>query len=252
MNKPKKNGFLWGVLGTFFVILGVVGYVIVSSLINRIFIGARFGDEIACAQLTLTGVGLVVAFLLYEAIFITWQLKLTRESSKEGDEGGKTGKLLRIVAASAISLSLLFAIVSANTFVELRPDSISNVFFFTTKEYKWENTDCDVRAYSFVCDEDGGLSFSVSMWDGKTFEILGSATSASDAFKNEFDTSNVDLLKYCANLSESFDNCDRDIDIQCNVSDTTINNARAVYENDESKALIWAQIERIILASQAN
>ena len=241
---------MWGALGTFFVILGVVGYVIVSSLINRLFITTRFGDEIACAQMSLTVVGIVVAFLLYEAIFITWQLKLTKESTKDGDVGGGMGRLLKIVAPSAIALSLLFAVVSANTFTAFRTDSISKVFFVTTKEYNWNETDNDVRSYSFVCDEEGALSFSVTMYDGETVDILGGVTSASESFRNEFDISNVNLLKYCAHLSKSFKDIDSDIGVQCNISDSTVRNAKEIYQNDESKALIWEQIEIILTTAE--
>lgn len=196
--------------------------------------------------MTLTNIGLVVSFLLYEAIFITWQLKLTKDATKEGDEGGKMKKLLRIVSVAAVCLSLLFAAVSANTFTEFRPDSISTVFFTKNKEYKWENGENDVRSYSFVCDESGALNFSVTMWDGETFEVLGGATSASESFRNEFDIGKVNLLKYCAHLAEEFSSDRQNNNIECFISDSTIKNAKDNYENDEAKALVWEQIEKII------
>ena len=150
MKKTKRNGFLSGMLGTLFVLLGVVGYAIISILLNRLFIGIRFDGEVAGAIMTLYITGIIAAFVLYEAIFITWLIKLSREETREGDKDGSMKRLLRIVAAVCISLSVLVAVVSANTFTELREDSINKVCFVTTKSYTWNESRNDVRSYSFV------------------------------------------------------------------------------------------------------
>lgn len=245
-SKPKRNGFLSAVLGTVYVILGVIGYVIFSSLLNRLFIGARFGDEAACAIMTLSITGIVVAFVLYEAIFITWQIKLTKESSKDGDTDGGMKKLLRIVSIACISLSLLFAVISSNTFTELREDSISKVCFVTTKQYRWDEERNDVLRYSFSCDESGNITFNVTMKDGEVVELLGGVTSISDSFKEKYDADKVSLLKYAADLSEQLDSNEFNYIIDKKITSTTIENARNNYEGVEEKALIWEQIERII------
>ncbi len=245
-SKPKRNGFLSAILGTVYVVLGVVGYVIFSSLLNRLFIGARFGDETACAIMTLSITGIVVAFILYEAIFITWQIKLTKEASKEGDVGGGMKKLLRIVYIACISLSLLFAVISSNTFTELREDSISKVCFVTTKQYRWDEERNDVLRYSFSCDESGNLTFNVTMKDGEVVEVLGGVTSISDSFREKYSADKVSLLKYAADLSEQLDNNEFNYIIDKKINSTTIENARKNYKGVEEKALIWEQIERII------
>ena len=245
MKKPQKNGLLYGMLGTLFVILGVVGYVVFSSLLTRLFISVRFGSDAAGALMTLSMTGIIVAFVLYEAIFITWQIKLTKEASKSEDSGNM-GKIMRIVALSCISLSILFAIVSANTFTELRENSISKVCFVTTKEYRWDTENNDIIRYTFICDDEGGISYNVTTKDGETIELLSGVTSLSDKFKEEYDTANVHLLKYCADLSESFSEGNGDFVIDCKISNTTIENAKKNYQSDENKALIWEQIERII------
>ncbi|MBQ8407412.1 MAG: hypothetical protein IJY39_00965 [Clostridia bacterium] len=239
MKKNNSKGILSGILGTILVILGVVAYAIVSSLICGALIKAKFGGEIACAILTLTPVGLGVAFVLYEAAFIMWQYKLSKESSKNGDEGEKAAKLFRLVLVGAICLSLLFALVSANVYTRLGEDSISKVVFVSTKEYRWDER-CDVLRYTFSCDENGGLTFNVTMKDGEVVEILGAQTSLSDGFKEKYATDRVNLLQYVAELSEQFDSCEFIIDKKVVGAEFM----EKYYKTEGSE--IWAQIERII------
>ena len=240
MNKKNNKGCASGILGTLCVVLGVAVYAIISSLLNRLFVGLRFGDGVACALLPMTLTGLTVAFVLYEVIFIVWQVKLSQIASQNGD-GGKIGKIFKIVTVACISASILFAIFSANTYTELREDSISKVCFVTTKEYDWTEKN-DVLRYSFACDEDGGLTFKIAMKDGEVIDLLGSVTSLSDSFKERFSTDKVNLLAYAAYLSEQFDNSG--FIIEKNVSEASIKNAESFYK--EKHPEIWEQVERII------
>ena len=240
MNKKNNKGCASGILGTLCVILGVVAYALISSLLNRLFIGLRFGDSAACALLPTTLTGLTVAFVLYEVIFIVWQVKLSQIASKNGD-GAKMDKIFKLVAVGCISASLLFAIFGANTYTELREDSISKVCFVTTKEYRWDGKS-DVMRYSFACGEDGSITFKITMKDGEVIELLGSVTSQSDSFKEKFSTDKVNLLAYAAHLSEQFDNSG--FIIEKNVSEASIKNAESVYK--EKYPEIWEQIEIII------
>lgn len=221
------------------VILGVVAYAIISSLISGVLIRSRFGSEVSCAVLSLTTVGLGVAFILYEIAFIMWQVKLSKESSKNGDEGGKMAKLFRLILVAAICLSLLFALVSANTFTRLDEDSISTVCFVTTKEYRWDSHN-DVLRYTFACDANGGLTYSVMMKDGKVIDILGAQTSLSDSFREKYDTGRVNLLKYVADISEQFDESEFIIEKKIIGAEFM----EKFYKTEGSE--IWAQIERII------
>ena len=244
MNKTKKNGFLSGMLGTLFVLLGVVGYVIVSILFNRLFIGVRFDGEVAGAIMTTFVTGVILAFVLYEAIFITWLIKSTRANTREGDRDGSMKRLLSIVAAVCISLSVLLAVVSANTFTELRENSISNVCFVTTKQYTWNENRNDVLRYSFVCDEAGGVTFSVTMKDGKVIDVLGGVNSISDGFREKYDADKVGLFKYAADLAEQFKSSG--YLIEARITEASIENAKKAYGENEDTALLWEQIERII------
>ena len=247
MKKTKRNGFLSGMLGTLFVLLGVVGYAIVSILCNRIFIGIRFDGEVSAAIMTMFVTGVILAFVLYEAIFITWLIKISREDTREGDRDGSMKRLLRIVFAVCISLSLLVAVVCANTFTELREDSISKVCFVTTKEYTWSESRNDVLRYSFTCDESGGVTFSVTMKDGEVVDILGGVNSMSEEFRDKFEANTYGLFKYAADLAEQFESSG--YIIEGRITEASIENAKKCYADDESKAPLWEQIDRIIIVA---
>ena len=229
-NNKKGGGCLSWFLGTVLVIIGVFAYAVLSSLLNRWLIGARFGDDAACALLPLSIVGLTVAFVLYEAIFI---VKLIKFGNDKDD--AKAKKVAHIVAAACISLSFVFAIVSANTFTKLESDSISKVCFFETKKYEWSDR-CDVLKYSLSCTTEGALSFTVTMKDGEAIEILGQVNSCSKAFTDQYN----DLYGYAAYLSEQFDSSDFIIE----KSVTGVENMEKLYKDTNSE--IWQSLEKII------
>ncbi len=169
-------------------------YAVVSSLINRVIVGAKISSEIACALLPLSMVGITVAFVLYEAIFVIWEI-----NNVKGD--GSMRRLVRIVATVCISASLLFAIFSANTYTKLGENSISKVCFVTTNEYRWAESN-DILSYSLSCDADGNLSYTVNTKDGKSIEFFGSVNSCSGQFIEK----HSNLYGYAAYLSNQFDN----------------------------------------------
>ena len=243
MNKNHNKGCLSGILGTALVILGVVIYAVLSSLINRLFIGTRLGGEVACALLSLTLTGLGVAFVLYEIIFIVWQVKLSKKAADQGREDGKMNRIFRMVFAGCVCLSLLFSIFSANTYTLCREDSISKVCFVTLKEYRWDEK-CDVLRYSFACDAEGGLTYSVTMKDGETVALLGSVTSLSDGFKEKFDTDRVNMLSYAAYLSESFDQSDF-------IIEKKVSGIEHMEKYFKENSAVWEQIQRIISSEAA-
>ena len=238
MNKNKNKGCISGVIGTAFVVLGVAAYAVVSSLFNRVFVSLAHGDTVACALMTrwLTGVG--IAFILYEAIFILWQFDLLKKN-KSSDNNPKGKKTLLIVAAACIATSLLVGVIFANTYVDCREDSISNVCFVTTKEYRWD-TQNDVLRYSLSCDENGGLSFKITMKDGSTVDLFGNVTSISDSFREKYNADKVSLLSYAAYLSEQFENSGFVIEKEI----SGIEHMTATYK--DSNPEIWTELEKII------
>lgn len=240
MNKNKNKGCFSGVIGTIFVVLGVGAYAVISSLFNRAFVGEAFGNEIACGLMTkwLTGVG--IAFILYEAIFILWEFDLLKKTKGNFDEK-KGKKILIAVALICICASLLVGVAFANTYVRCNEDSISKVCFAPTKEYRWD-TRCDVLRYSLSCDQNGSLSFNITMKDGEVIELLGNVTSVSKGFNEKYNTSTVNLLSYAAYLSEEFEASEF-------IIEKSISGKEYIekFYNNSERAEIWACIERILI-----
>jgi hypothetical protein len=184
------------VLGTLLVIVGVVVYAVLSSLLTRAFMSSRLSGEISCALLPLSMTGIGVAFFLYEVIFVTWQVKISRPDSYKVSEAAMN-KIFSIIFAACVSISLLFAIFSANTYVELGENSMRRVVcFVTTEEY---STD-DVARFTFSCDENGSLEYKIKMKNGEEIELFGTVNSCSDEFIKEYGN----MYGYAAHLTEKF------------------------------------------------
>ena len=130
MNTKNNRGCLSAILGTLIVIFAVGAYAVLSSLISNAVISTRFERDAACALLSLSFTAISVSFVLYEVIFIVWEIK----TSKSGDaDAARLKKIFRIVCVACICLSLMLAVFSANTFTRLDGDSVSKVCFV---EYK--------------------------------------------------------------------------------------------------------------------
>ncbi len=232
MNKNKNRGCLSGILGTIIVIIGVIIYAILASLISNILISTRFEDGAHCALLSLSIIGITVAFVLYEAIFIAREIK---NGSKGTESEKKTDRIFRIVLVLGICLSLVFALVSANTFTELSDDSISMVFFKEYKNYRWDDR-CDILKYSLSCDANGNLAYNVFMKDGEVVEIFGQVNSCSDEFIEKYDN----LYGYAAYLTEQFRDSEYIIDEQI----SGVEHMEKLYKNGHPE--IWEHLDKII------
>ena len=240
MNKNNNKGCISGVIGTVFVVLGVAAYAIISSLFNRIFVGKAFGNTVACGLMTNWLIGVGIAFILYEAIFILWEFDLIKKTKNTFDDK-KSKKILLIIALICICASLLVGVFCANTYIDCREDSISKVCFAPTKEYRWD-TRCDVLRYALVCDANGSLTFNVTMKDGEVIELLGNVTSVSSSFGEKYNTGVVNLLSYAATLSEQFDNSGF-------IIEKTVSGKEYMekFYNNSERAEIWVCIERILI-----
>lgn len=232
MNKKNKKGWVSGILGTVAVIIGVIVYAILAALINNLMSGLNLAGGAACALYPLTLTGITVAFVLYEAIFITWQIKLGRP---DGDEKTKMEKIFKIVFILCVSLSLIFAMFSANTYTRLDDNSIKKVCFVEYKEYGWTEHNSVLR-YTLSCDENGMLSYTVIMKDGESFEILGQVNSCSQEFLQK----HKNLYGYAAYLSEQFDSSEFIIEGKV----TGVENMQKHHKNNKD---VWPYLERIIL-----
>ncbi len=192
LNKNNNKGCLSGLLGTLAVIAGVILFSIFSSLINKLFISARFGDNAECALLPLSLIIIGIAFVLFEIIFVIWQIWLgSRGSEKEA----KLKRIFFITAAVCLSLTLLLPILNACTYTKLSEDKISKVLF---AEYKVYELDTDLSRCTLACDETGKLTFTLTMTDGEKTELFGSVNSCGTGFIKEYEN----LYGYAAHLCE--------------------------------------------------
>lgn len=251
-SKKNNKGCISGILGTLCVIGGMLVFNAISSLLfHPLITGARLGDEVACALMTNSLTSVVIAFVLYEAIFIVWQIKLSRTASGITDEKGTMKRVLIWVFIGCIVLSLAVAVFFSNTYTELREDSISKVFITTTKEYRWDERN-DVLRYTCSCDNDGVFSYKVIMKDGESFELLNVKSSAAGipqpsfaayptgSFKEKYSANEIHLFAYIAHLSSQFDSSDYYIEKKI----TGIENMEKYYK--EPYPEIWAEISKII------
>ena len=181
LNKNNNKGCLSGILGTLAVIVGVVIFALFSSLINNLFLSARFGDRAECALLPLSIIIIVIAFVLFEAIFIVRQIWLGRKGT---DSEPKLKKTFFIISVVCLLLTLLLPIVSACTYTKLSEDTISKVCFV---EYKSYDLDTDMSRCVLACDSSGKLTFTITMVDGEKIELLGTVNSCGTGFVKKYE-----------------------------------------------------------------
>ncbi len=198
MNNNKNNniGCLGAILGTLVVVVCVVIYAVLSSLICNVTVSARLGGEIACALLPLSMTVIVISFVLFEVIFIAYELAKIKGNDADG---AAMKKLFRIVTPICIGLSLLLAVFHANTYTKLTEDSVSKVCFTEYKSYSWSERN-DVMRYTLACDADGNLTYTLTMKDSEKIELFSSVNSCSD----EFIEKHENLYGYAAYLTEEF------------------------------------------------
>lgn len=135
-----------------------------------------------------------------------------------------TGVLILCVFASAL--------VYATTYRAITTEGIQKVTcqFITTDEYQWKQ----VSSYKVDCDEDKGLSVTLTMRDGKQIEILQSVMSAPAAFHEKYECREAFVLDLVTMLEEEYQ-------ITRNVSH--IERTKAFYQND---AKLWPYVKEII------
>lgn len=192
MNKKNNKGCVSGILGTLAVILGVVIYALISSFLCGVFVGARFPEKPVCALLTFLIPSIGIAFVIFEVIFVAWQIKL----SKKGGEGErKFNRIFKIVTISCISALLLLSVVSANTYTKLDDSTISKVCFIDYKSY---DIDEDISRCTLSCSADGALSYTVTMKDGEKIEFFNSVNAFAGGFQEKYEN----LFGYASYISE--------------------------------------------------
>ena len=232
MGKNNNIGCFGAIIGTLIVMLCTGAFAVISSLICKVIVRSKLGSEPACALMTISVTAIIVAFVLFEGVFILWEIARTK---KKSSDSGYYKKLVRIAAPVCIALALLFSVVSANTYTKLSDDSISKVFFGEYKTYSWTERN-DVGRYHLACDEDGKLTYTVTMKDGEKIEILGSVTSCSDEFIKKYS----DMYGYVSYLTEEFQKSEYIIEGKV----TGVEHMEKHYK--DSNPEIWKHLEKII------
>ena len=135
-----------------------------------------------------------------------------------------TGVLLLCVFASAL--------VYATTYRAVTTEGISTTVcqIINTSEYEWKQ----VSSYKVDCDEDKGLSVTLTMRDGKKIEILQSVISAPASFHEKYECKEAFVLELVTMLEEEYQ-------IPRNVSH--IERTKAFYQDD---AELWPYVKQII------
>ena len=231
-NKTKNLGCLATLLGTLAVLVATVIYAVISSLICNLILTSRFASETVCALLPLSVTVIGVAFVLFEIAFFL--LFLAKAKAGES-EGKKLKKLFRTAAPICIGVALLLSIVSANTYTKLTDASISKVCFTEYKSYTWKDRN-DVLRFTLACDENGSLTYTVTMKDGERIELFGGVNSQSDSFAEKYGNP----YGYAAYLTKEFRNSEYIIDERI----TGEEYMERFYK--ESYPEIWTHLESII------
>ena len=231
-NKTKKLGCLATLIGTLVVLVATAIFAVISSLLCNLIISSRFVGETACALLPLSITVIGIAFVLFEIAFFLLFLGKAKESEAEGK---KLKKLFKIAAPVCVGIALLLSIVSANTYTKLTESTISKVCFTEYKSYTWNGRN-DVMRFTLACDENGSLTYTVTMKDGERIELFGSVNSQSDSFKEKYGNP----YGYAAYLTKEFRESEYIIDERI----TGEEYMKQYYK--DSYPEIWTHLESII------
>ncbi len=244
----KKNTFLLTIIGTAASILLTVIYALLLNLTARLSFSAFAPDAPVIVLRENTMAFIAVAFFIFEIIFFVCLFSsMAKEKSDKQDgvllggksiDGNKKTKLsltktTKIAGIAGLLILVGMLVFNAGVYTEVSKDSIKKKVFVTTNEYTWD----DVYRYTFSCDENATLKYTVQMDDGKSFQILVSSNSCSEEFTEEFG----DVLTFAYYLSCEFESSDRQI-----IKDIVgLEYMEQYYKSNEAN---WSKIEKIINA----
>ncbi len=191
--KSKKRGCLFLIVGSLLALLATGGFVLGVSLLTGLVIEGRHGGEVAYALMTIAKPCYGVALMLFYAILAVWYIAPTkaevaeqnrRVSLKPGEQPAKalSRRALWLITGGLFLGVLLTAAVCVNTYRLVTPEGVRTYCFFETSSHDWD----EATAYTVDCDEDGGLSMTFTMQDGKQYEILLGINSATSEFKDTY------------------------------------------------------------------
>lgn len=206
----KKNTFLLTVVGTFSAVVLTVIYACIMTGITKLSFSVRLGDEASFALIENTVSYIPIGFFIFEIIFFVWLFSSLAQDKNSTQDAKLLGakitpsqtrlsitNVAKISAVIGVIILISLIIVNVNVYTEFTPNVVKDKTFFKEKEYSY----ADVYRYSFSCDENATLKYTVQMRDGTSFELLQTTNSCSDKFIEEYG----DMLSFAGYLSEKFD-----------------------------------------------
>ena len=240
-NNKKRDGkgCLILIIGTLLVVLGAFLFMPLAGKLTSVMVNSTLEGQVGYVMLTAAESCIAAVLLFLFAILAIHYFDMDdKGKEKRPTPNEKQYKFLGTRAATWVITGALMlcvvgaAFVYATTYRSVTMEGISTTYchFITTNEYEWKQ----VSSYKVDCDEDKGLSVTLTMRDGKKFEILQSSISAPRAFHEQYDCKEAFVADLLEMLEEKYQ-------ITPNVSH--IERTRAFYQNDET---LWPHVKRII------
>lgn len=247
-SKDSKKGCLFLIIGTLAVLVGMALYIFLTGRLSAAVIGSRYEGQAVYAIMTIQIPGIIVAFIMMDAVLILQYLPSEEEVDRRrqapmlGQKQQAHSFLGSKKAANILSALLLLgvvvcSVVSANTYQLMTEDGIETYFFARTSAYEWKQ----VSAYRVDCDSDKGLSVTYTMRDGKTFEITQGTLSTTVTFDEKYgstDDSKAAVMSFAVAMDEKMEA----LQIPCNV--THMEKAVAFYR--DAYPSLWTSVSRLI------
>lgn len=243
-NHKKNNGkgCLFLIIGSLAGVLALGVFIILTGQLTSALVNSTMAGSVGYVMLTATEPCIMVASLLLFAVLVIHYLPDPEDMDKNAPPSSlSTPKPKKFLGAKlstwVATLGLLLCVVltafaSATTYRSVTTDGIGATFcyFFETESYEWKQ----VSSYKVDCDEDKGLSVTLTMRDGKKFEILQSSVSAPRSFHEQYECKEAFVLDLVTMLEEEYQ-------ITRNVSH--IERTKAFYQGDEK---LWPYVKQII------
>lgn len=192
--KKQKKGCLFLILGSILALVATLLFILVVSWLTGVVIQNRHGDEAAYALMTIVKPCYGVAMLLFYGILTIWYISPSQEEVEKQNRSlarsnqpaaeALSRRTLWLITGGLLAGVLVTGAICVNTYRLVTPDGIRTYFFAETGRYEWRQ----VSAYTVDCDKDDGLSLTFTMRDGKKFEIMQGVNSATDKFKENYES----------------------------------------------------------------
>jgi len=183
MAKKNNRGCAYGIIGTIIVILGVVAaYAIIASLSN-LFSNIRLGNVPFAVNMGGYILFLIIIFVLFEVMFMMLQPDGIMSGRGETEETQKRNRLIAKIVSIVCGAAAVFVIfMAANWFTGWTDEGIKDYKLIKADEFKFEEAE-SARVYYGT----GGLGFSVTSKDGKTYELFSGVSAFNDRFEQDFE-----------------------------------------------------------------